>query len=511
MKYLKNLSYTKIAYDSIISIVSLAIAFCCRAALDIVTQGSYTAKQYRVFNGYINHFQDYFLPFTIITIVSLGVLGFYWTNHSKPLRGILFILCAASLPTLLFGVLVYFTAPQPDFSRGVMLFLWAVSSTFIATPRLIRYYAELDILNRKKSKNSRPRNILIIGGAGYVGSQLSTDLLKRGFRVRVLDSIFFGEGPLKELKKEKRFELQVGDFRNVQTMVNAMKDIDAVVHLAGIVGDPACSLDNDFTIEVNLSATSMVAEVCKTFKIQRLIFASTCSVYGQSKSGKPLDENSTLNPVSLYAKTKIASEKVLERMKTKDFQPTILRFATLFGLSPRPRFDLVVNILAAKAAALKEINVFGGNQWRPFVHVSDISKAIIATLESPIHKVGGEIFNIGSNTENHKIIDVGNMVAELVPGTKINVDHSMEDERNYNVCFDKFNKALKTSLDVSVKDGILEIAEAIKSKKILNFQEPVYSNVKRTESVILECVNTPEAQQSSLKKTSKTLLKEVDH
>ena len=508
MKYLKNVSFLRVFYDFLASVAALGMAFLSRSLLEIINQ-PYNEQQHRILRSYSEHFAEFFPVFALLAIGTFALFGFYSKQKKKTVWKPVLVLGAATVPVLLFGMYLYFAAPKPMFSRGAMLFLWAYSLVCFAAPRILKYFVEVKAENeRAKIKSHPPKNVLVVGGAGYVGSQLVKDLLHKGYNVRVLDSLLFGDASMNSFNKNKNFELVVGDLRNIETLVKSIRGMDAVVHLAGIVGDPACSLDDDFTIEVNLSATSMIAELCKTFGIQRLVFSSTCSVYGQSEDGKPLNETSELNPVSLYAKTKIASEKVLMEMASPSFSPTILRFATLFGISPRPRFDLVVNILAARAAKLGKINVFGGNQWRPFVHVRDISRAITAVLEAPISKVGGEIFNVGSNSENHKIIDLGKMVGDLIPGTEVVIDESKEDERNYNVQFNKLNDTLGVHLEESVKEGVLEIAREVKSGKIQDFLAPVYSNVQLTEK-LLEDINRVDVAPTHHKKTSKTLLKQI--
>ncbi|MCX6706679.1 MAG: SDR family oxidoreductase, partial [Candidatus Woesearchaeota archaeon] len=237
--------------------------------------------------------------------------------------------------------------------------------------------------------------------------------------MRVLDCLFYGEEPIRELYDNPDFELMKGSTLNVEHVVEAMKDVGAVVHLAELVGDPLCALDSEQTLKINYLATKVVADVCKYFQINRFIYMSSCSVYGASEEDKRLDENSQLNPVSLYAKMKIQSERAILGMVDDNFSPCIFRLATVHGLSPRMRFDLVVNIMTAKAVFEKEITVFGGNQWRPNVYVGDVGEAIIKALEAPIKEIKGEIINIGSDEQNYRIIDIGKMVNRIVPDAKL--------------------------------------------------------------------------------------------
>ncbi len=259
------------------------------------------------------------------------------------------------------------------------------------------------------------QHVLVIGGAGYIGSALVPKLLDQGYRVRLLDLLLFGKEPISGVLNHPRLELVQADFRRVDEVVRAMRDVDAVIHLGAIVGDPACALDKDLTIEVNLMATRMIAEVAKGCGVKRFIFASTCSVYGASD--EILDEGSALNPVSLYARSKIASEQVLLAIADEHFDPVILRFGTIYGLSRRIRFDLVVNLLAAKAVVEHHITIFGGDNWRPFVHVDDAALAIQKVLDAPQALVSQQTFNVGSDEQNYTIQQVGATISRRVAPT----------------------------------------------------------------------------------------------
>ena len=184
--------------------------------------------------------------------------------------------------------------------------------------------------------------MLVIGGGGYIGSALLPKLLDSGYHVRLLDLLIFGDEPIQKILNHPRLEVRRGDFRHVEQVADALQGVDSVVHLGAIVGDPACNLDEELTIEVNLTATRMIAELAKASGVERLVFASTCSVYGATE--EMLDERSIVKPISLYGHTKLASERVLLAMANDRFQPTILRFSTIYGLSGRTRFDLVVNL-----------------------------------------------------------------------------------------------------------------------------------------------------------------------
>jgi nucleoside-diphosphate-sugar epimerase len=265
--------------------------------------------------------------------------------------------------------------------------------------------------------------------------------------------------------------------------------VDAVIHLGAIVGDPACALDEALTIDINVMATRMIAEVAKGSGVGRFIFASTCSVYGASD--EKLDERSTLNPVSLYARSKIASEKVLLKMADDHFAPTILRFGTIYGLSGRTRFDLVVNLLTAKAVVDGQITLFGGEQWRPFLHVDDAALSLLQALEAHMPLVRNQIFNVGSNEQNYTIRQIGEMIHQFVPNAEIINMTSENDRRNYWVDFSKVQKTLGFAPQWTVEKGIQQVIEAMRAGKVVDYKDARYSNVKfLTEEGIFRLAKT---------------------
>ena len=319
-------------------------------------------------------------------------------------------------------------------------------------------------------------NVLVIGGAGYIGSALLPKLLDKGYRVRLLDLFLYGKESIANLIDHPHLEIVEGDFRKVDVVVAAMRDIDTVIHLGAIVGDPACALDEELTIEINLMATRMIAEVAKACQVDRFVFASTCSVYGASD--RIMDEDSSLNPVSLYARSKIACEKVLRQMADDLFAPVILRFATIYGLSGRTRFDLVVNLLTAKAAVDGQITVQGGDQWRPFVHVDDAALAVFKTATASLSLVDNQVFNVGSSEQNYTIQQVGEIIQRLVPAAQLINVGTDADQRNYHVDFSKIRRTLGFAPQWTVEQGIQQVIEAIHSGKVQDYRDAKYSNVK---------------------------------
>jgi nucleoside-diphosphate-sugar epimerase len=316
--------------------------------------------------------------------------------------------------------------------------------------------------------------VLVTGGAGYIGSRLVPRLLNQGYRVRVVDRLLYGDAGLRSVLSHPNFELMVADFRSIDVVMQATDSIDAVIHLGAIVGDSACDLDEELTLTTNVDATDVVAEACRRRGISRLVFVSTCSVYGASDGA--LNETSALNPVSLYARTKIASEQLLLAHANFAFEPVILRLGTAFGFAPRPRFDLVVNLLTAQALVEGRIAIHGGAQWRPFVHIEDISQALILALEAPLERVAGKIFNIGANEHNYQLSELGAIVSEAFPTTEVVMLDNVVDRRNYFVDFEKARSVMGFLPKRNLRDGVREIKIALESGLVPQFRDSQYHN-----------------------------------
>jgi nucleoside-diphosphate-sugar epimerase len=320
--------------------------------------------------------------------------------------------------------------------------------------------------------------VLLTGGAGYIGSALLPKLLQRGHRVILLDRFFYGTDPIRSVIDHPNLKIVKADFRRVDKLVECMRGADAVIHLGAIVGDPACALDTDLTIEVNLIGTRTIAEVAKGYGIRRFIFASTCSVYGASTDDKLLTEESPLNPVSLYAVTKLASEKLLMNLASESFSPTCLRFSTIFGLSGRTRFDLVVNLLTAKAVMDGKITIEGGNQWRPFLHVDDAALSLLHTLESPLAKVHNQVYNVGGDEHNFTIQQIGELIRTLVPQAELINVGAGGDQRNYKADFRKIREELGFKPRWTIAEGVKQVIDLIQGGSVKNYGAAKYSNVK---------------------------------
>jgi nucleoside-diphosphate-sugar epimerase len=288
--------------------------------------------------------------------------------------------------------------------------------------------------------NGRQRRILIVGGAGYLGSVLTVKLLERGYTVRILDNFLYGKRSLEQIPQTPALEVIEGDLRNIHTCVSALDGVHAVVLLAAIVGDPASRIRPRETIETNVIAAQALAAACKHQCINRFLYASTCSVYGLAD--RLLDEDAELRPVSLYARTKIASERTILSMGDTYFAPTILRMGTLYGYSPRMRFDLVVNTMTMNAFSEGRIRVFGGRQWRPLLSVQDAADAYLLCIEADISRVGNQVFNVGSDAQNYQIEDIAQIIARTLGDVDVQHDHKSLDVRDYRVNFKKVCDAL---------------------------------------------------------------------
>ncbi len=321
----------------------------------------------------------------------------------------------------------------------------------------------------------KPARVLVIGGAGYIGSTLVHRLLDAGYSVTVLDRLLYGDTSLHPFKDHPKFQMECGDTRHLDDLVPVIQKADAVVHLAELVGDPLCVREPQTTFEINYLATASIARICDHLQINRFVYLSSCSVYGTSPDpDETLDESSPLAPVSLYAKMKINSERVVLGMGTGNFSPCVLRLGTAFGMSHRPRFDLVVNTLTAHAVRKRKFEVFGGNQWRPHVHVADVTRAIQLVLESPIEKVGNEVFNVVG--ENRRIGELADVILKLLPDTEVVYHPAAVDPRNYRVSGEKAKRMLGFIPSVSVREGVQEIVEALKNGEIEDYEDKQYTN-----------------------------------
>jgi nucleoside-diphosphate-sugar epimerase len=321
------------------------------------------------------------------------------------------------------------------------------------------------------------REILVTGAAGYVGSVLCRQLLTAGYRVRGLDVLLFGDAGLKDLRKHENFSFVQGDLCDPKTRKKALVNVQAVIHLAAIVGDPACKKFPEEATALMDVASRALFEEAEAAGVERFVFASTCSNYGQMDGQDLLHEDSPLQPQSHYAHLKVGFEKFLLG-KTKDSPVTvsILRFATAYGLSPRMRFDLTVNHFSRDLYLGKELLVFGQQQWRPYCHVYNIAQAIELCLSSTPGIAAG-VFNIGDSMENYTKAMIVDEICKQVPGAKVNYGSQPDtDNRNYRVSFDKAYRELHFIATKRVPDGIQEILIALKNRKIKDPSSKIHEN-----------------------------------
>ena len=319
------------------------------------------------------------------------------------------------------------------------------------------------------------KKVLLAGGAGYIGSVLCQELLDSGYQVRVVDLLLYGGEFGSSFQKNTNVEFHRSDLRDSESVRKAMQDIDSVVCLVGLVGEPASALNERITLEVNLVSPVLLAREASRMRIPRFVFLSTCSVYGISE--RAVDEGSPLNPVSLYAWTKAEAEARILAMETTDFSPIVLRLATVYGMSPRPRLDSVVNKMTANAVTHGCFRVFGGYQKRPLVHVRDVAKAIILALKASRALVSGHTFNVGANKENFSVIEIADCVRS-VTGAEMIVESVVEDPRNYNVVFDHIRRSMDYECSLSVEMGVVEIKRAIEVGVIQDPDDIRYDNYK---------------------------------
>ena len=337
----------------------------------------------------------------------------------------------------------------------------------------------------KKVDSEKSKNILVTGGAGYIGIHLVQMLLDDDYNVTILDNFTFGKNSINHIKDHPKLTVIEGDVANIKDLVKAVKNNKYVIALAAIVGDPASSIDAEETLNLNYESSKILTEICNFYEVEKLVFASSCSVYGASTSGY-LTEDSPLNPVSLYARTRIYSENyILDNSKITS--PTILRLSTVFGFSPRMRYDLVVNTLLIRALRDKKFSVFGGDQWRPFVHCKDVARAFKLAIESDKKVTHKQIFNVGSDDMNFTIDQIGDKVSAKFPEAEYNTVDEDVDKRNYKVSFNKIVTQLGFEKKYDIEMGLDEmIDKIIKDDSLLDYEDKVYSNFSQLKDSFLE-------------------------
>jgi len=325
-------------------------------------------------------------------------------------------------------------------------------------------------------------SILVTGGAGYVGSGLLRELLAQGYSVTCVDNLMFGGESLLDIWHNKNFTFINCDINNYEKLdvIFSKNNFDGVIHLAAIVGDPACKLYSDLAIKTNWESSKWLIDKSKSKGVSKFVFASTCSNYGKMDDPEAyVDENSKLAPVSLYAELKVKFEKYMLNVVEKDtkFSPTALRFSTVYGLSPRMRFDLTVNEFTKDLALGKELVIFGEQFWRPYCHVKDFSNAFITVLKSPNEKVAYNVFNVGDTKENYTKQMLVNEIKKVLPNSKIKYVEKNDDPRDYRVNCDKIKNELGFKISMTVPDGIMEIKRVIQENLFQDPEDQKYYNI----------------------------------
>ncbi len=323
------------------------------------------------------------------------------------------------------------------------------------------------------------KKVLVTGGAGYIGSVLVRILLEKGYYVRALDSLKFGGDALYAISQDPNFEFMKGDIRNDGDIDRALAGMDFVAHLAAIVGDPACSKFAEEANEVNWTASVSLFEKAEKAGIKRFVFASTCSNYGKmSDPNSYVDENSELRPVSLYAELKVKFENyLLQERKDAKICATALRFSTVYGYSPRIRFDLTVNEFTRNVCLTGEQEIWGPQFSRPYCHVDDLARAVVLVLEAPVEKVKANVFNVGDTTENYSKRMLMEEIQKQIRDAKAIYVDKTEDPRDYRVNCDKIKNELGFTITKKVPDGIREIAKLMQSGMITDAYSQKFRNI----------------------------------
>ncbi len=320
-----------------------------------------------------------------------------------------------------------------------------------------------DILTPRKLAE---RHILLVGGAGYIGTVLTGQLLAQGYRVRTFDLLLYGnQSCVHPYLGHPSYQFLRGDLVDKDAMEEALKGITDVVILAGLVGDPITRKYPDAAKRINQDGIVALLRSLNGRGLNKVIFISTCSNYGLIEGNLPAAESQTLKPLSLYAEAKVGAEKELLAMSGRvDFAATVLRFATAFGLSPRMRFDLTVSEFTRELFLDKELLVYDADTWRPYCHVRDFSLIIRRVLEAPLANVAFEVFNAGGDVNNFTKQMIVDQVRELLPASRVKFQEHGSDPRNYRVDFAKIRERLYFEPGHRVENGVAELLEALRQQ-----------------------------------------------
>jgi len=321
-------------------------------------------------------------------------------------------------------------------------------------------------------------SVTVTGGAGYVGATVVAELLAGGHRVKVLDSLLHGQEDIASELEGKGVEVVRGDIRDGDARARALEGAEAVVHLAAIVGDPACGKDPALSNEVNVDGSRALVADARAAGVERMVFASTCSNYGRMADPTvPIDENGELAPVSLYAEQKVGIERALLDGDHDGLKPTCLRFATVYGVGRRMRFDLTVNEFTRDLWADRHLEVFGELFWRPYVHVRDAARAVATVLAAPDERVAGRVFNAGHSDENYRKLDLVEIITRELGRGDVGYVSRDEDPRDYKVSFERIRSELDFVPEMRVPTGVAETIEALEREQFGDPFDGRYSNI----------------------------------
>jgi nucleoside-diphosphate-sugar epimerase len=328
------------------------------------------------------------------------------------------------------------------------------------------------------------KNILVTGGAGYVGAILVPKLLDKGYGVKVIDLYIYGDNILNVVKNNPNLKEVKGDIRDKKLLEKEIPGTNAIIHLACISNDPSYELDPALGKSINYDAFIQLVDIAKKNDVKRFIYASSSSVYG-IKEESEVTEDLPLEPLTEYSKYKAKCEEVLLREATNDFVVTVIRPATVCGYSPRMRLDLTVNILTNHAVNKGEITVFGGEQMRPNIHIEDMADLYAMLLELPKEKIQNQIFNAGY--ENYKVKEIADMVQSVV-GKHVQIKTiPTNDNRSYRVSSKKIQNQLGFSPKHTIKEAIFDLKKAFEEGNIPNpFEDIKYYNIKKMQAIKLK-------------------------
>ena len=338
-----------------------------------------------------------------------------------------------------------------------------------------RMYAEGVRVGEEKlaPKGLKDRKVLVVGGAGYIGVPLTTHLLARGYSVRCLDLLLYqNRDVVHPFLGEEGYEFMYGDMADNDTVTKALDGVSDVILLAGLVGDPITKKYPDESAVINDAGVLNVIEQCNGKGLNKVVFVSTCSNYGEIPPDTTADENFALKPLSLYAKSKVAAEKAILDGKGKvDYTGTVLRFSTAFGLSGRMRFDLTVSEFTRDLFINKELEVYDADTWRPYCHVQDFASGLTRVLEAPAEDVAFDVFNAGGDVNNYTKAMMVEAIAKQVPDGEVKYVEGGFDRRNYKVDFSRIRERLHFTPKYTVDDGIRELIKVMKQGFFLDYDQ----------------------------------------